>query len=246
MDKQKLASIFKKAADSFTAKHQTDYSHGFDKGYSIVELRGFSNSFQDIRANFINDQDPTILSAFILQTNNKLTPPKHRRLWKTILQRAAYMETPYHFTAASPFAVFAAPSINLWRDFTKDDLLSWRLSENSFGFLQIEEPKIVGSLDTGLVNYLIDNGVSFTRGEVTTLPIPSYLSKWLEYNACKEVRIREYTIREHKFYAFATSDDFLAKDGATYFVGVINHTLHARTLPESELQLVDIPSDYNR
>ena len=110
MDKQKLAYIFKSAADYFTALHQTDYRHGFDKGYSI----------------------------------------------------------------------------------------------------------------------------------------PSYVAKWLESNAFREVRIREYTINEHKFYAFATSEDFDDKDNFTTFVGFINHTLHAGNLSESDLQPVELLSDYLR
>lgn len=247
MDKQKLAFIFKSAADSFTSQHQTDYRHGFDKGYSITQLSSFGNNFHDIRANFASDQDPTLLSAFVLQSNTKLTKPKHRKLWEVITQRPTYMETAHGFTSLSPFAVFAEPSINLRRDFTKDDLLSWHLSDNSFGFLQIEKPKLLESLGKkDLMEYVVDNTISFYKSEITTLSIPSYIAKWLESNAFREVRIREYTIKEHKFYAFVTSEDFSDRDNLCYFTGLINHTLHARNLSESDLQLVELQSDYTR
>lgn len=45
MDKQKLAVLFKSAYDAFSSKHQTDYRHGFDKGYSITQLGSFADSF---------------------------------------------------------------------------------------------------------------------------------------------------------------------------------------------------------
>lgn len=245
MDKQKLAHIFKSAADYFTALHQTDYRHGFDKGYSITQLSSFANDFQDMRVNFANDKDPTILSAFMLQSSIKLTKPKHRKLWEVITQRPTYMETSHGFTAVSPFAVFAEPSINLWRDFTKNDLLSWRLAEHSFGYLQIDKPKLLESINKqDLLDYLLDSAISFRKSEITTMSIPSYIAKWLESNAFREVRIREYTINEHKFYAFATSEDFDDKDNFTTFVGFINHTLQIGNLSESDLQPVELLSDY--
>lgn len=247
MDKQKLAFIFKSAADSFTSQHQTDYRHGFDKGYSITQLSSFGNNFHDIRANFASDQDPTLLSAFLLQSSSKHTKPKHRKLWEVITQRPTYKETDYSFTAASPFAVFAEPSINLWRDFTKDDLISWKLTPASFGFLQLDRPKLLESVGKkDLMDYYSDIGVNFAQSEITTMPIPSYIAKWLESNAFREVRIREYNTNEHKFYAFATSEDFLDKENFISFVGLINHTLHARNLSESDLQLVELQSDYTR
>lgn len=245
MDKQKLAVLFKSAYDAFSSKHQTDYRHGFDKGYSITQLSSFANNFLDIRVNFANDKDPTILSAFVLHSNTKLTKPKHRKLWEVITQRPTYMETAHGFTSLSPFAVFAEPSINLWRDFNKDDLLSWYLSERSFGYLQIDKPKLLESINKkDLMEHVVDNTISFYKSNIITLSIPSYIAKWLETNSFREVRIREYTINEHKFYAFATSEDFSDRDNLCYFTGIINHTLHIGNLSESDLQPVELLSDY--